>query len=126
MGEITMVDPSSNEGLSNSIDDLIEVGVGVQTQLRRRTWWFIATIAVVVVFGLIGMFNQANQTARLHKLIDQDCGVFAELGTIPLPPSPNPNLERIVETNRRAYDNRCVEVNGPLAPVPTAPQPTGG
>lgn len=112
--------PARKIPLSTSIHDLVEVGERVDKRLRRRTWWFIATIVVVVLTGLLGLAVQSQETARLHRIIDKDCGSFEALATIPLPPSPNPILVKIVNANRRAYNNRCTGVNGPLPPIQTA------
>lgn len=119
--------PIRKTPIGNSIDELVEVGERVDLRLRRRTWWFIATIVIVVLVGGIGLLYQSQETTRLHRIIDKDCGSFEALATIPLPPSPNPILLKIVNANRQAYNNRCTGVNGPLPPIQKAtltPTPT--
>lgn len=119
---------SQKNPLVSSIDDLVEVGERVDLRLRRRSRWFIATITAVVLFGSAGLVYQSQETGRLHRIIDKDCGSFEALATIPLPTDPNRVLVKIVNANRQAYNNRCTGVNGPLPPVQYAtptPSPTG-
>lgn len=114
------MEPNRKVPLATAIDELVEVGERVDLRLRRRSRWFFATIALVVLVGGVALAYQSQETARLHRIIDKDCGSFEALATIPLPADPNRVLVKIVNANRQAYNNRCTGVNGPLPPIQTA------
>ena len=130
MGE-DMTRPKNPTELTESIEDLVSIGKQVHQRLRSRTRWFAALLVVLVGFGITALSYQSQETHRLHRVIDKDCGTFEALATIPIPRNASPVLLRIVNANRLAYENRCTGVLGPLPPVqfipPTgAPTPTPG
>ncbi len=123
MGEGT--DPGS---LAGRISELTRVSQRVERRVRQFIGVAVgaaaAVIVVVVIGGLLLVSGSADRD-RLHRLIDGDCQAFAAIGTLDVPASAAPALHRIVDSQRGAYNRRCVDVGGPLPPVRTlTPTPT--
>ena len=100
----------------------------VLRQLRLLRGVVVGTTAAVVAAVTIAYLLLASawqDRDRLHELIDGDCQAFAAIGTLDVPPSAAPVLHRIIDSQRGAYNRRCVDVGGPLPPVRTVtPTPT--
>jgi hypothetical protein len=120
-------DPGS---LAGRISELSRVTRRVDRRLRQLRGVAVGTAATLVAAVTIAYLLLASawqDRDRLHELIDGDCQAFAAIGTLDVPPSAAPVLHRIIDSQRGAYNRRCVDVGGPLPPVRTVtPSPTAG
>ena len=117
-------EPKGPRDIARAVAELTVVTRSVDARLRRRTWWFAAVVAAVLLAGSTVSLVLLGQTARLHRIVDQDCGAFRSAGQIPLPPSAAPVAHQFVDSFRAAYDGRCTQF-GPLgSPVTLTPTPT--
>jgi hypothetical protein len=115
----------SLEDVAGSLDRAAVQIARLRAGLRVRTAVLSALLVVVAAAGVGGAWWSLGETERLHRVVDRDCGAFAAIATIPLPPDAAPVARQIVDGARTAYDGRCVEVGGPLPPAATiTPAPT--
>lgn len=117
-------EPASPRDIAQAVAELTRVTRSVNARLRRRTWWFAAIVAAVLVAGSTVSAVLLTQTARLHRIVDQDCGAFRSAGQIPLPPSAAPVAHQFVDSFRAAYDGRCTQFGELDPPVTLTPTPT--
>src|SRR2546422_3670501 len=110
--------------VAEAVDRLTEVTRSVDRRLRLRSWWFAVMLAAVLAVGVVNGVWRAQETARLHRLVDRDCAAFRSAGMIPLPKGASPVAHTFVDSFREAYRGRCTQF-GPLPPAPTTtPSPT--
>jgi hypothetical protein len=118
-------DPGS---LAGRISELTRITRRVERRLRQLRVVAIASVTAVIAVVVGGGLLLANASAdrdQLHRIIDGDCQAFAAIGTLDVPPTAAPVLHRIIDSQRGAYNRRCVDVDGPLPPVRTVtPSPS--
>jgi hypothetical protein len=101
-----------------------EQRVATERAERRRSIRRFALLGVYVLLavgGTLGGFALSNRASinNLHDTIDGDCPAFAAIGTLDVPATAAPVLHRIIDSQRGAYNRRCVDIDGPLPPVRT-------